>query len=241
MAWAIGDDGSRWIDELDDALAADLFDVPFIMDVLPDGQEAVVIGDVAEDRALWHRQGDNPYGFHGTCGLVSCEGLLRQFGVVVSEESVVAKALETGTCSVGDSLLASGGSTPADQAALLTAFGVPAHVERIGSLEQLAQHVEHGHGVIAEVNAGWLWNDPRHFDFGQPNHAVLVTGVARSPVTGEVLGAFINDSGSTSPAAGRFLDVSTLEHSLMESGGELVVTDGVRPPPVHPVAAGGVL
>ena len=214
----------------DDALAAELGDMPAVMDILPDGRDALVIGDFARDRDLFHPQGDNPYGFKGTCGLVSCEEVLRQFGVETNEAAVVGRAIETGLCQVSDDPASSGGTTAHDRAALLTDLGVPAHSEQATSLEEVAQAFEHRHGVIAAVNVGYLWNDVRHFDWGHSNHAVTLTAVARSPRDGHVLGFFINDSGrGVHGDAGRFVDAKMMQRALIDAGGQLTVTDGVRP------------
>ena len=170
-------------------------DVPAQHDLLPDGRDAIVIGDVERCKEFNHPQGDNPYGFRGTCGLVSCEDILRQFGVDVTESDIVRFAIEHGLCEVSADPCESGGSSPYAQALILKEHGVPAHVEVLDGSERLADCVEHGHGVIVGANAGVLWNDSRAFESGQPNHAVVVTGVARDPVTGEILGFYINDSG----------------------------------------------
>jgi hypothetical protein len=204
-------------------------DVPQTFDILPDGHEAIVIGDVVADRALWHPQGENSFGFKGTCGLVACEEMLREVGVEVTEDTVVEHAIDHGQCSVTLSPLTSGGTTAQSQVALLGDFGVPAHIERLGSLEEVAQALEHGHAVIAEVNVGRLWNDVRQYDFGHANHTVAITGVARDPANGRILGMFVNDTGRGVPGdAGRFVAAGRMEASLIDAGGECVISDGER-------------
>jgi hypothetical protein len=47
-------------------------DVPAVLDKLPDGHEALKIGDLHEIKDLISHQGDNDYQIKGTCGLVSC-------------------------------------------------------------------------------------------------------------------------------------------------------------------------
>ena len=58
-------------------------EAPSHQDVLPDGREVIVIGDPQGDARFNHLQGDNNEGFLGTCGCVSCEDVLGQFGVTV--------------------------------------------------------------------------------------------------------------------------------------------------------------
>ena len=205
-------------------------EVPMQLEVLPDGHEALVVGDVDRCRDFNHLQGDNPFGFKGTCGLVSCEDVLRQFGVETSEADVVQHALENGLCNhSGFDPGEMGGTTVCDQAQILTDFGVPASEAFAASLDELATHVEEGRGVIIEVNAGVLWNDANYYGFGEPNHAIVVTGVARDPDTGHVLGAYINDSGrGLSEDSGRFVEAATLDAGWMQAGGGCVVTDVVK-------------
>jgi hypothetical protein len=205
---------------------AAIADIPTSLDVLPDGRETVVIGDVDGLADYNHKQGDNSAGFEGTCGLVSCEDVLRQFGVDVTEDNIVDHAAGSGECYVGDDPEKSGGTSSESQAQILNDYGVPAHTESGQSLEDLAADVERGSGVIVSANAGYLWDDANAYDSGQSNHAVVVTGVARDPETGELQGFFINDSGTGNSA--QFVDASTMQAAYVETGGNAVVTDVVR-------------
>lgn len=201
-------------------------DVPAHLDVLPDGREVVVEGDVERWAADNHRQGENSLGFEGTCGLVSCEDILRQYGLECSEDDIVRFAVDHRLCSVTDDPLSSGGTSPETQAEILSDLGVPAHVEHHGSFEDLASAVEEGRSAIIEVNAGVLWDDANYFDNGQYNHAVVVTGVARDPFTGQIEGFFINDSGNGN--SGVFVDAATMHAGWTLTGGEYVVTDALH-------------
>ena len=71
-------------------------EAPSHQDVLPDGREVIVIGDPQGDARFNHLQGDNNEGFLGTCGCVSCEDVLGQFGVTVTEADVVDHAVANG-------------------------------------------------------------------------------------------------------------------------------------------------
>ena len=211
-----------------------LYEIPLsalerIVDVLPDGHEALVAGDVFSDRSYWHPQGENDLGFQGTCGLVSCEEVLREFGRDVDESQVVSEAVKMRFCEITGDPASSGGTSPHTQVELLETYGVAAHVERIQTLVQLAHIVERGHSVIAEVNAGRLWNDVAYYDWGHMNHAIVVTGVARDASNGRILGFFVNDSGRGAPGdAGRFVPEDRFDASFLQAGGHCVVTDDAR-------------
>jgi len=192
---------------------------------LPDGSEAIAFGDPELTRDYFHLQGENDLGMQEDCGLTACGDVLNQFGVPVSENDVVHNAVDKGCCEIvpGHSD-ASGGTTIADQAQMLSEFGVPAHPEVVSSLEQLAEHIESGRGEIIEMNAGLLWNDPQYYEFGVPNHAVAVEQVFRDPTTGAVKGIAINDSGR-----GDFCRFLPADHpallNYLANFGPTVVTD----------------
>jgi hypothetical protein len=227
-----GSDAGREVSERGRPVAdaPTLPEVPMYLDILPEsGREVVVVGDPEGLRELNHRQGDNPLGFRGTCGLVSCQDVLCQFGVVVTEADVVAYAAEHGLCAISDVPAVSGGTSEASQAQLLAEMGVPAHVESGQGLSDLAAWVQEGRGIIIEVNAGELWNDPNAWDNGEPNHAVVVTGLALDPLTGQVSGFYLNDSGRGYPGdSGRFLDAHQMARAWSATGGSGVITDIVR-------------
>lgn len=217
-------DHDRWLAELGATLdRATPWEVPALLDVLPDGREAIVIGDVQQLADLGHRQGANTLGFEGTCGICSCEGVLRQFGIEVTESELVEHAALNGECAIVLDLEKCGGTSGFDQAEILRDHGVPAHMEQVDSLEDVAEHLEQGRAVIAQVNCGVLWNDGNYFDDGGANHAIVVTGVARSPETGEVIGVFVNDSGTGQ--AGRLVDATEMRAAWLDAGGFAVVTD----------------
>ena len=198
------------------------------MEVLPDGRDTVVIGDPQGDKEFTHRQGDNWLGFEGTCGLCSCENVLRSFGLDVSETDMVIFAAQRGLCGCDDPNPAQNGGTTAEwQAEILTRHGVPASAFYGGSLDDLAGNIEQGRGVIIEVNAGVLWDNANYDSGDRANHAITVTGVARDPMTGDIQGFFINDSGTGKAA--QFVDASVMREAWEEAGGQQVVTAETRP------------
>lgn len=187
-------------------------------ETLPDGREGIVSGDPAGAAEFNHLQGENLYGQEFTCGLVACEGVLRQFGVKADENALVELALDHGHC---DPL--TGCTSFSDEVAILEDFGVPAHVEHGGSLDSLADNLEDGQGVILEVNSGALWDRPEHYGYGEANHSVLATGVVRDPNTGGVIGAYVNDAGTGE--SGKFVDRQALLDAWVAAGGNSVVTE----------------
>jgi|HubBroStandDraft_5_1064220.scaffolds.fasta_scaffold193930_2 hypothetical protein len=209
-----------------------LADVPHYLDILPDDTEALVFGDVERFREFNHQQGENDLGYEGTCGLVSCEDILQQFGIDVNENEVVTFAAANGLCEISFLPEESGGTTEYSQAELLTDLGVPAHAEFGDTQEQLAQYIEEGRSVLVEVNAGELWDSPADVGFGEPNHVVVVTGVARDPDSGGIEGFYINDSGRGYPSdSGRFVDSDVIHNAWEVPGGSCVITDISRSVP----------
>ena len=215
-----------------------LVEVPQHLELLPDGRESLVLGDPERCAEFNHDQGCNDLGFRETCGIVSCEDILKQFGVHVTENDLVHHAVENHECDAdADKPERCGGTTVDWQAKILTDKGVPAHAEAGESLENLAESLEQGHGVIAEVNCGVLWNDARYYDNGGANHAITITGVARDPQTGAIQGFFINDSGTGH--SNHFVSAEIMAKAWLvpdgKGSGSSVVTDSVlhiQPNPV---------
>jgi hypothetical protein len=191
---------------------------------LPDGRPSLIIGDVARCAAFNHLQGDNPGHDRGDCGIVSCADVLNQFGLRLTETDAFRHAVGCHELHmVPGRPDQSGWTLPAEQAAILTDYGVPAHAERAQPVERLALAVQHGHGVIAMVNAGVLWSDPQALGHGQANHAVTITGIARDPYDGALLGFYINDSATG--RSGEFVSTHLITTAFEHPGGFCVVTD----------------
>ena len=197
-------------------------EVPVLLDNLPNGREGLIFGYPYRDKEIIHKQGDNPYGYSGTCGIISCEMILRNFGIVVTETDLVKYCIDNGLCRRDGPPAYRGGTTVYSQARLLNDFGVPAEIQLQAGLSDLSNWVESGKDVIVAANAGVLWNDATYFDGGIANHAVVVTGVARSPDNNEILGFYITDSGIGK--SGRFVDAHTMDIAWSKAGGMGVIT-----------------
>lgn len=193
-------------------------------ETLPDGQEILVIGDPESCADLNHKQGENLRGFEYTCGLVCCEGVLKQFHVNVGESDLVEHALRNGHCD-----LVNGFTSLADQIEILRDYGVDAHKQHYNSLERLADDLQDGKAVILHVDCGVVWEDASYLGLcgGEGNHAVLATGVARDPVTNEITGVYINDPATGE--SGRLVDRETMEAGFVQTGGDAVAADVLDP------------
>jgi hypothetical protein len=203
---------------------------------LPDDRPCLTIGDVRGYARFSHLQGDNPEHDLGDCGIVSCADVLNHFGVRLTEADVVRHATQRHELhTVPGRSDESGWTLPAEQAAILTDYGVPAHAREAQTVAHLALAVQRGHGVIAIVNAGVLWSDPRVLGHGQANHAITITGIACDRYDGALLGFYINDSGTG--LSGQFVSAHLMTTAFEHEGGFCVVTDGARAaerPPVPP-------
>lgn len=195
-----------------------------ILEPLPDGRLAAISGNPEIKKQFTHPQGDNSLGYLGTCGIVSCEDVAKQQGITgVSEDGLVNLAAEKNLC-VNDASdpYQLGGTTDANRAEILSEIGIPNEMVPASSLEELAGYIENNQSAIATVNAGVLWNDPNYLGNGLSNHAISITGVARDPQSGDILGVFINDSGTGQ--AGKFITAPRFENAWLKRGGRLNLT-----------------
>ncbi len=202
-------------------------DVPIELDELPDGEPSLMLGHVRSYAAFNHRQGDNPEHFQLDCGLMSVQDVLRQFGAQVTEAEMVEHALQRGECSVDPGAPEqSGGTTPSQDARILTECGVPSRSESGLTLRELAVLVEQSRGVIIGVNCGILWQVPDDVGNSGVNHAVTVTGVALDPQDRNIQGFYINDSGNGKSA--EFVSAVLIRVAWQDTGGWTIVTDAVN-------------
>ena len=156
-------------------------------------------------------------GYQHTCGIVSCVNILRLAGrTITSEKELVYYAIQNGPlCRINH-----GGTNPQNRKDILSAFGIESELKP-SSIDNIAQYVEDGRGVIISVYAGKLWNRPC---FYTSLHAVIVTSVQRSP-SGDLEGFFLCDSGTLGKDNARFYSAVHLEQAL--SGRDMNVTTSI--------------
>ncbi len=172
---------------------------------IPNCEVAMVTGDPFGNACkMDFEQGDNPYNASGNCGLVSISNMLRRAGMDVSEKDVTRCAIDSGLCDYNPMGSAdnNGGTTIEMRCDILNKFGVASDIcpsGNGGTLEDIADAIDSGRGVLISVNAGELWDcDDGSVPFwGRPvsNHCIMVTGIARNAATGEIAGVYIADSG----------------------------------------------
>lgn len=170
------------------------------------------------DSYLYASQGSAYTNFQGTCGLCSVANVMRLSGVNVSEKDVIDYAANTYAlddpvanhvswtnrlCTVNPlDPNASGATNPQSRKAILEHFGISSGVFSVKmeggiasaeALEDIANFVSDGRGVIISVHASVL--EPAMYvnDLNSDFHAVTVTSVTRNK-DGKVSGFYICDS-----------------------------------------------
>lgn len=171
--------------------------------------------------------GEGVKGFEGTCGLVSCQNIMRMAGMKISEADVVNYARHTKDprrvfgrlCTVGSTSENNGGTYCLNRKDILAHYGIQSFVEA-PSIEKIGKYVGEGRGVILSVDANVLWNRPSK---AIERHAVVVTSVIRdnSP-TGSPLKFYICDSGNRKCAMK--VDADVLQRALV---GDMNVTSQI--------------
>jgi hypothetical protein len=185
-------------------------------ETLPDGSEAVVSGDPEGWASVLHRQGESDPGYFNTCGIVGCEQILRRFGVEVTEAQLLDHALAENHCDV----LGPGYVSLEDQVDILRDYGVPAHTDHNGTLDALADDIEHGRAVALAVNSEALYG---YEGWNGTDHVILATGVARDVHSGEIKGFTYNDSATGQPA---YAVADRLQAAWADQGGNSLITEG---------------
>lgn len=154
--------------------------------------EIQIVGTPEQD-ARFHREQDRS----DTCAIAAQEGIIQKHtGQSPGEETLRQRALQEGWYQPGR------GTHNDDIGKLVETYGVELGYRGSGSMEVLHGELEQQHDVIAAVNAGELWRDPRYRRSG---HAVWVTGLETGK-DGSFSNVFLNDSGN--PAIGASGQVS---------------------------------
>lgn len=174
--------------------------------------------------------GEGVEGFEGTCGLVSCENVLRMAGVKITEAEVVnyAKSHKRGfrhLCTINSKAENNGGTYAQDRQKILSHYGIDSKIEYFIDLERIANYVTEGRGVIASVDACMLWYGA--VSAVPARHAITITSVERDAFSNEITAFYICDSGSRNGDSSRRVDADLLYEALKPTGGELNVTNTI--------------
>ncbi|PTX91199.1 hypothetical protein [Opitutus sp. ER46] len=116
-------------------------------------------------------------GYSDTCAIRSQEIVLRDFGVHISQEQLIAEATQRGWYQPGH------GTSPEAVGNLLEAHGVQVQRFENANIFNLSNELAQGHKVIIGVDAGELWDrgiGERVMDFiglEQPDHALIVSSI----------------------------------------------------------------
>lgn len=173
-------------------------------------------------------QGNNSLGWNSDCGLASSSQVLHEAGVTkdgnpVTENDVVLMANQYNLADASHAQPSdNGGSSPDSRAELFEKYGVDAPPSRGMNIDDLAKVVEDGHGAVASVDAGVLWNRDEYLAAdGQTNHAIWVTGTDRNLDTGQVNGFYVNDTGD---GQSKFISSDLMQAAWEDPGGTANVT-----------------
>jgi len=150
---------------------------------------------------LYSSQGSADPSYQGTCGLCSCANILRLSGVNYSEGDVLNYAkTQTGLIEYDpNSPDASGGTSPQSRREILEHFGISSGVFPVKmdhgiasqeTIDQIANNVADGRGVILSVHADYLYYGR---SMGDDYHAVTVSSVVKNS-HGDISGFYIADS-----------------------------------------------
>jgi len=165
-----------------------LFDQLADANPAPNLEAGHIVGTPSDDAKDWVPQTTD-----FTCAVVSQEMILHEFGINVSEASLVHEADSHG-------LLSDHGTNPENLGKLLDLHGIPNHMNPHGSVADLTNELAQGHKVIVGVFADGLWQqDPAQTGIREflgldgANHAIVLTGLDMSdPAHPQVV---VNDPG----------------------------------------------
>jgi len=214
---------------------------------LENGREVLLAGDIERGRKAFEYQADNDQKLVASGGLASVSSLLRLFGVEASYSEVVAVAIKEHLCAVErdrDGAIKgelSGATTAQQRVALLEKFGLETRSLKVESIDQIAEALAKGEGVMVSVNAATLWkgltpegNFDGYYGNGEHNHVVGVIAVAFDPATREVVGFYVNDPAEPNGAA-RFVSADLMRDAVIGSekhpvSGTMIAVSGVKRP-----------
>ncbi|WP_459990409.1 calcium-binding protein [Methylosoma difficile] len=197
---------------------------------LVDGAGVLVYG-YPKRNELDYSQGDALADYLGTCALTAISNIMVQAGKPSTEADIIQLAINNDWALSDPNLPAyeRGGSTSADQQAILDSLGLRNDLLSGYREQGLANLVMSGRAVILGVNAGKLWGEPDYIDGGAVNHAITITGAVYNNSgdanQGQLMGFFIADSGRRKVNdMNRFVAVDTLKAAANVPGAYAIYT-----------------
>lgn len=154
---------------------------------------------------------------YNNCGVESSRQLINRNGNAIDEDTLLNEAMDAGDAAREGTRFDSGGTGPDGRENILDSHGVPSHQVSQG-MNNIAQNVAEGRGVITSHDAGILWNDARYNGGG---HAIVPTGLEYDE-NGELKNVIVNDTGQGQCA--QKIPADQFENSL-RPGRNVNVTD----------------
>jgi hypothetical protein len=152
-----------------------------------------------------------------TCALMSTQGVLHQStGVALSEPVMQVIGVASGSYTVCNGTV--------DEAAVMTAAGIPATNHSSPTLRDIAAAVAQDRAVIVGLDARPIWGQANPTPLG---HAVRVTGVEMD-ANGNPTAVHINDTGTG--ISNQRVPAATFQQSMDQfGGGRMAVSDNPVP------------
>jgi len=168
------------------------------------------------------------YGYCGgptqTCGCCSCGTIINKAGGNINEHDMVNYAYNHGLCA------GNGSTTPQCWVGMLKAAGIDSQDVSGTSLENLADYIEKGHGVVIGVSARTYCRKMygRYFPGRADGHAIVLESVIRDHKTGKILEYVVSDSnGDSRDNACHRVTAKVLERAFKRKHNAAVVTNEV--------------
>ena len=172
-------------------------------------------------------------GYPDTCAIRSQEIIMRDFGIDVSQETLIAESIAHGWYNPNG-----GGTNSMDVGNLLELHGIGVEKIQDASIEDLVNNLAQGRRIIVGVDSGELWEggvgeELEDLVLGEhADHALVVAGIdTTDPANPQVV--------LTDPGTGHVAKSYPLEQFMdawTDSGCYMVVTDHPAPATAHGMA-----
>lgn len=159
-----------------------------------------------------------PNGPRNTCGCCAAGTIINKAGGKTNERQVVGHALANGLCD------ADGFTSTASIAQILNDAGIKSTPWTGLSMEELAQKIEEGRGVIIGVDTYVFYPG-----FGiRGGHAIVIESVVRDAKTGKIIEFVVADSNAKDGiSVCNRIPVKVLEKAYRRKWKQAIVTDDI--------------